>query len=456
LAIPAGLALNQICVLASKPHAFSNGSNLNVILRTPDLFLRQSGWLMIANVVGGPSCGPCTLVEKISEGEYGNFGALLAVVMVLPTLPLQMVMAQQTARAIATGHIREVSGIIRSGALLLFLIWLVATAAVLLLQQEILTRWKMDSPLGIYLTLAIVLFALWVPLLLGALQGSQDFLWLGWTMVLNAVARFGFAAVAVIVFHAYAAGMVAGVLIGFILAFAVGAWRTRSIWLERSEPFDKAGLLRQVTPLMIGFLGFQILFTADTMFVKAYFGETDAGYYVSAGTLSRALLWLVLPLAAVMFPRLVHSAVKSQKSDLMSMVLVGTAVMGAVGAVMLWLLGPWVVKLVFKDSYVQVVTALLPWYAFAMVPLAVANVLLNNLLARPGANALPAACVLGLALLYMFALTRFHASLVTIPQVMGVFNLLLLGICGWFSWQARNIGTSNPNQDGGLLGPGSG
>jgi O-antigen/teichoic acid export membrane protein len=420
-------------------------------------FFRQSGWLMIANVVGGVFMWAVHPLSKmIPEGEYGNFGALLAVVMVLPTLPLQMVLAQQTARAAVTGHIREISGVIRDGALLLFVVWLVGTATVLLFQQEILTRWKMDSPVGIYLTLGIVLFSLWVPLLLGALQGSQDFLWLGWTMILNAVARFGFAAIAVIVFHAYAAGMVAGVLIGFILAFVVGAWRTRSIWLAHPEPFDKAGTLRQVMPLMIGFLGFQILFIADVMFVKAYFGETDAGYYVSAGTLSRALLWLVLPLAAVMFPRLVHSAVKSQKTDIMGLVLIGTALMGAVGAGMLCLLGPWVVKLVYKANYIQVVTALLPWYAFAMVPLAVANVLLNDLLARPGANALPASCVLGLALVYMFALTRFHSTLMTIPQIMGVFNLALLGVCGWFTWQARKLGPSTLAHDGGSLGPRNG
>jgi hypothetical protein len=36
----------------------------------------------------------------------------------------------------------------------------------------------------------------------------------------------------------------------------------------------------------------------------------------------------------------------------------------------------------FKPSYVQQATALLPWYAWAVVPLALANVLLNNLLAH--------------------------------------------------------------------------
>ena len=76
---------------------------------------------------------------------------------------------------------------------------------------------------------------------------------------------------------------------------------------------------------MLGFGAVQFLFTADTMFVKAYFSGDDAAFYVSAGTLSRALMWLVLPLATVMFPKIVHSVARSEKSNLLGVVLLGTA-----------------------------------------------------------------------------------------------------------------------------------
>jgi threonine/homoserine/homoserine lactone efflux protein len=89
----------------------------------------------------------------------------------------------------------------------------------------------------------------------------------------------------------------------------------------------------------------------------------------------------------------------------------------------------------------------LPWYAAAMVPLAVANVLLNNLLARPAASFGPAVCIFALAIGYLAALTRFHGQLVTVLQVLGVFNLALLAVCAWFTWrqrQARPSATSLP------------
>ena len=256
-------------------------------------------------------------------------------------------------------------------------------------------------------------------------------------MMLNGVGRLTAAAFAVLVLHVYATGMIAGVLVGLLVAIGIAAWHTRSLWQPRPRPFDWRSLIRQVFPLLLGFCGFQILFTADTLFVKAYFSSKETGLYLSAGTLSRALMWLVGPLAAVMFPRLVQSAAKSEKFDLTGLVLVGTALLSLAGAIGLTVLGPWVVKLVYTKDYVQVASAILPWYAGAMVPLAVANVLLNDLMARPTSKAAPAACVFALAVVYAIALTRFHSSLTAVLQTLGICNLLLLGICGWFSWRGK-------------------
>jgi O-antigen/teichoic acid export membrane protein len=401
-------------------------------------FFRQSGWLMIANIAAGVLMWAVHFLAKaIPESEYGIFGACLAVVMLLPIIPLQMVLAQQTAKALATHHEAELAGVIRLFWWGTSLLWLLGAVAVLGFQKTILERWHMTNPAALWITLPVVLLSLWMPMFWGVLQGRQNFLWLGWSMMTNGIGRLLVAVVAVKLLHANAPGMLTGVLLGVAAATAIGAWQTRTLWLAHSQTFDWPGLLRQVVPLMLAFLGFQILFTADTLFVKAYFTEQQAGFYVGAGTLSRALMWLVLPLASVMFPRIVHSAARSEKSDLMGVVLLGTGILAVVGALSLSLLGPFVVKLVYKQSYVEVASSVLPWYVSAMVPLALANVLLNNLLARPASKLGLAVGVLLLAIAYLFALTRFHDSLVTVLRTMGVCNLLLLALCAGFSWAGK-------------------
>jgi peptidoglycan biosynthesis protein MviN/MurJ (putative lipid II flippase) len=143
-------------------------------------------------------------------------------------------------------------------------------------------------------------------------------------------------------------------------------------------------------------------------------------------------LWLVLPLASVMFPRLVHSAAKSEKSNLMGMVLLGTAVLAILGSLSLSLLGPLITQLVFKKTVAAQVASLLPWYSAAMIPLALSNVLLNQLLSRPDSKWMLAIFVLVAAVGYLFAITQFHSSLIVVLKVMGIANIVLLAICAAF------------------------
>lgn len=413
-------------------------------------FFRQSGWLMIANIGGGALMWLVHFLAKVvPEGEYGAFGVLLSVVMLLPTMPIQMILAQQTAKGLATRNERELSGVIRMFVFGTLGIWLVCSVIVLIFQSSILQRWQMTDPRGIYITLPIVLLSVWLPLFWGVLQGQQNFLWLGWSMILNGVGRIAIAALAVLHFRAYSTGMMMGVLCGLALAVIIAIWQTRALWMMPSAPFDWQPLMRQVLPLLLGFFGFQILFTADTLFVKTYFTGKQTDLYLSAGTLSRALMWLVGPLASVMFPKIVQSVARKEKSDLMGLVLAGTATLSIVGAAGLSILGPLVIRIVYTKNFVSGASSILPWYAAAMIPLTVANVLLNSLLARPSSKGMLATLVFGLAIAYLvtlnYVLSTVHDMVAGLKTV-GLFNLALALICAWFAWmQKRRSSEPVPN-----------
>lgn len=139
-----------------------------------------------------------------------------------------------------------------------------------------------------------------------------------------------------------------------------------------------------------------------------------------------------------MFPRIVHSTARAEKSNLFGLVLLGTAILTAGGAAGIALLGPLAVKLIFGQSFMDVATKVLPWYALAMVPLALANVLVNNLLARSQFRVVPFIFLLAAA----YTATLIHLnhivhSLVAVLQTLGVFNCLLLGVCAWFTWGGK-------------------
>jgi len=397
-------------------------------------FFRQSGWLMVANLFAGVLMwGVHVLAGKtISEADYGTVGKMLAVSIIIPVIPLQSVFARETAAALALGQTQSVAGLIRKSAAGLFALWLIAAAVILWFQADILTQWKVAQPSVLWMLMLAVLGMMMLPLFWGALQGSQNFLWLGGTMMANGVARLVVAALAVFFITRSAAGIMAGVLASVTVTTGLAMWHSRSVWTGPTAPFPWRRLMPQMLPMLIAFTACQFLFSADTIFVGAFFSAEDTGFYAAAGTLSRALIWLVLPLATVMFPKLVQSAATSQKSNLLGLTLLSTAALAVVGAAGLVLLGPWVVKLVYTPNYVEVATQILPWYAGAMIPLSVANVLVNNLLAKSDLRIVPWAAVLGIA--YAVTLNLWHPSLKAVLQAMGGFTMLLFLICAFFTW----------------------
>ena len=105
-------------------------------------FFRQSGWLMIANIIAGlMAMGVHLLAKKVSEAEYSIFGTMLMITACVPMLPLQMVFAQQTAGTLATNRDRQLAGMIRLGWLWTSILWAVAAVIVLAFQSSIMARW---------------------------------------------------------------------------------------------------------------------------------------------------------------------------------------------------------------------------------------------------------------------------------------------------------------------------
>lgn len=403
-------------------------------------FFRQSGWMMMATVAAGAfSFGMHFFNKKIPDDEYPIFVTLLMMTTCIPATPLQTVFAQQSADTLATNRGRQLSSMIRLVWLWTFILWVVIAAGVLIFQGAIVKRLQLPNASGLWVTLPVLLASVWLPLFSGVLQGRQDFFWLGWATMLGGLGRVVGGGLIVLLLLPNATGLMMGAMVGIGVAASICLWRTRDLWTLPPEPFDIKGTLGQVLPLMLGFGAYQFMFTSDTLFAKAFFSNEATRPYGEAGTLSRAVLWLVTPLATVMFPKLVQNHAKSEKSNLLTLVLVGTGVLGICGAVGLSIVGPFVVKTVYKSGDVDATISLIPWYATAMIPLGMANVLVNDLMARKQFKVVP----LMLALAGCYALAQFYmihhhpGSLKIILQTLGVFTTLLFLVCAWFTWGVK-------------------
>jgi O-antigen/teichoic acid export membrane protein len=397
-------------------------------------FFRQSGWMVISTVISGVlfyAVHP--FAKKIPESEYGILGLLLALLqcMSIPSLGLQMVFTQQTASALDEGRRRLLSGTARGVLLGTTVIWLAAVVLVVMFREPILVRWKISNSAALWLMLAVGLLTLWTPVFAGILRGQQNFLWVGWSSIVNSAGRLAAVAVVVLVFHGYAAGMTGGIFFGTLVSLAVCVVFTREVWLGPGSSVAWSAWLAHVVPLTFGFGAFQFMFSADPLFVQAWFDENETAFYMAAGTLGRTIVAFTGPVVTVMFPKIVRSAALSEKTQVMGLTLAITAGLAMLGALALSVVAPWLLTLIYKGTY-RAAVPLLPWFAASMVPLALANVLLNHLMALNRFKVVP--WLVAVTVGYAVALNLRHGSFVTVIQIIGVFNLVFLGIVGIFFW----------------------
>lgn len=349
-------------------------------------FFRQSGWLVIATVLGGMFMSAVHVVvsKPLKTSEYAVFNALLRVFLLMgfPAGGLQVMFAQQAAAALSGEERKRLSQTTRAVLRATFLIWLLMGAAVFFWRDTILAMLKIANPAALWVTVVLGLASLWVPVFKGILQGSQNFSGLGTVLILDGFGRF--TATALIVhWGGQAAGAMSGALIGQLVSLSLAVWLMRRLLTGAGAPFEWAPWLSQVIPLTFGVGVVLFMCSADVVYVQTTFSKEESPFYAPAAMIGLAMISFTTPLAAVMFPKIVHSIARTEKTDALKHALVSTALLGIAAAVACTLLPDLPLRIIyFRSPRFWSSAPLIPWFAWCLLPLIVGNVLVNGLLAR--------------------------------------------------------------------------
>ncbi len=405
-------------------------------------FFRQSGWLLLAATASGVFMWAVHKVAgKMPKAEYGVFVTLLQALnmMAIPAMGLQMVFVQQTVSAATDTARRELVGAVRSVSLALFGLWLLMAAVIFAFRQNILTAYEIANPAALWMTVGVGLLAVCTPVLLGMLQGKMNFFWLGWAFLANGVGRLVMVAIAVLVFGGAAAGAMTGVLLATFGGLGIALWHTRDLWRGPALPMQWTPWLKRVLPLTLGYGAATAMLSMDMIVVGRFFPGEEKGFYGAAGIIGRALVFLTAPLTAVMFPRVVQSAARAEKTDVLAQALGATGLLGVAAAIGCTLFPELPLRIVYDKSYLAI-SPLIPWFAWCMLPLTLANVLVNNLLARERFGVV--AWLVIIAAAYGITLWNYHPSFLAVVKTLGVFAFLFLTASLLFTWFT---GTKRPS-----------
>lgn len=433
-------------------------------------FFRQSGWMLIATVAGGMFMWAVHPVASraLTEGPYGLFNTLLPLlgIAAIPAVGVQAILAQQTASALTEGQLRQLRGTVRVLLSGTFVLWLVGAIVLFFAQGSIARELKINDLSTFWVTVCAALLMLWIPVFSGVLQGQQNFFWFGMVGIAGGLGRFAGIFVLVYLAGFGITGAMHAVLLGIALSLTLSAWQTREVWLGPAERIVWREWLARVVPLSIGIGATTFIMNADMILVRSLFEPEKTGYYSAAGILGRALAYFTGPMAQVMFPKVVQSAARAERTNVVVQAVGATALLGGVGAILCTVV-PWLpLRIVYPSKYL-VIEPLVPWFAWCVLPLTLSNVLINNLLARGRYAVVPwlVMVAVGYAAALVIVSGRIDikelghaqklaaelAAFKTIVSVLGTFGFIALAVCCWFTWRTTEHGQPRSGTAGGAV-----
>jgi O-antigen/teichoic acid export membrane protein len=402
--------------------------------------------MVIATFAGGAGMAAVhTVASKMGKQEYSTFVSLLRlmIIMGVPAAALQTIFARQAATVTNEQQEEQLRATTRTILAWTFLVWLVGGGAVLAATKPLSHLLTISNPAALYYTVMIALTGLWIPIGKGLLQGKHEFGGLGWLQISDGIGRFAVMLLMIFVLGAKAAGGMFAAVVGQVITVIIAAWLMRDLWQRRpTVAFRWRIWLSEALPLTLGLGTILVMSSIDMLFVQGLFSDTgQTALYGGAMLTGFAIIQFIAPVALVMFARVAQNVARAERADSLGMTLAATILFGCVAAVGCTLVPSLPLRLMyFSNRQMWAAAPLVPWFAWALLPLTVANVLVQNILARARFQAVPwlilvpavyAACLCFEApgLLVMKPFDAF----IRVIQTMGGSSLLLCGLAAWFS-----------------------
>lgn len=426
-------------------------------------FFRQSGWMMIATFITGALMWAVHPLSKtIDSSEYEVVGTMLRFIalMAIPAAAIQVILARHASAAITEEEIRDLAAEARSILQYSTVFWLLGGVILFLRQNAMQSSFQISNPAVIWVTYAAGLAQVWWAVFIGILQGRQNFQWFGIAQILNGAGRVGIAWLVVHSLEMQATGIMSAALVGLSLSAFSAGWQVRDLFQVERVKFSLAPWLKEILPLAMALTTVQLFLSVDQIIVNSRFPEGKTGGYLAAVTLANALVIFTIPIAAVMFPKLVRDERLKSKSNILPLTLLTTLAIGAFGAICLTFLSDIAIGLGFNERF-KPIAPLIPWFAWCILPLALNNVLVSHFIARAQFRITTGLALIAVAyfitLLYTVKPVSVPDSLTThaeftaylmpyfkkVVQTMGAFNLLLLAVAGSAYWLTRNTNSES-------------
>ena len=408
--------------------------------------LIQHGSILIIGTFIGALCnaGFHMVVGRpavLSNAEYGSLVAMLGIILVAstPLVALQNTLAHYISQFMQEGRPGEIRPLFRHWALVFAVLSILLVAAAWIWRVPLAAIWSVPPAL-IVLTFSVLAASLWMNLFYGLLQGMQWFGWLAWVPQAWGATRLVLGAAFTIFISATAFAAVAAQGLGVLAVIVLGTSALAAMHLPKASAAARPHeTYRYLGSSLVCLAGYAMLMNLDTTLAKHYFDAETVGRFAKAATIARTAVFLPVPVAAALFPKVTTTGEMTDESWRLlgrALAFAGLLIVLVAGICVAVPQLPWTI-LYGRPAPEIVASAKLLTRAMvlAMSPLALAYLLLNFEMAQRRFLWCYGLVPTGLA--YVTGVTLFHTRLIQIPILLGGLNFIAVALLINGIWSQR-------------------
>lgn len=375
----------------------------------------------------------CNLVFQMAvgrvlpKGEYALLAAFLGLLAIIqrPLTTLRTAMCHYGSLLEQEGRRGDVKRLLRKWLTLTAVPSILLGMATIVFAHPVAGFFNLDRDAPVVIAGALLPALFWLPILSGAAQGLQMFIWTSSSAIFGALVRLGLGAgFTWFLYKACGWAMLGHGLSIYIAAgvIFIGLWLALHGRETSVEPLPSMRLYLAQSFFVLA--AYAVLMTADVVMVKHYLPEDSEFAY--AATLGRLVVFLPGAIVAAMFPKVASKGTLSRRQKTLFMQSFGyTAGFVAVSVVGCYLLPGLLARILFGivDPSVYL-KHMIGFMSLVMGFSALLNVNIQFLLAQRRFKACitPAVC----ACLYIGSVHLFHANAWQIVWLAGVSNAIAL------------------------------
>jgi O-antigen/teichoic acid export membrane protein len=364
--------------------------------------------------------------------QYGVLVTLLALIIIvgMPAMALQMTLVKKTAIFKAHNEFGSIEKLFKKTLLwftILGAVYFSVFAAAGSGLGGIKEFFHIDDA-GLFFILGGISFiAILATVVRGILQGLQNFIGFGGTLIVDAAVRLIALYIFVSVLSWGTKGALATTFAGTTFAFITGFILLKQIFSYKEsggEVIRKMDLFTFAMPVFLSMFGLALLSYIDVFMVKHFFSSYDAGLYSATSMVGKAFLYFPSAIAMTLFPKAAESHELNRDTiSLLGKSLALTAAICMLGIVFCFFFPKVIIGIMFGAKY-YAIEGVIRIFGVAILPLVLFNILLNYCLAihKYGFIYIMYAGII----IYATALWFFHGTFFQVIGMLFAVNMSIL------------------------------